>query len=80
MYNGYWHYPTVIYAKSNPRDDSDFSDYTGLQGLMKDFLTKLLADPEWEIDGVHYYEATLSGKEVLAGEVELKKFATRRFI
>lgn len=80
IYDGWWHYPTVIYGKSNARDDDDFSDYTSLQAVMSDFLTRLLADAEWEVADLHYYEATLSGKEVVAGEVELKKFDTKRFL
>lgn len=78
-YDGYWHYPTVIYGKSNARDHQDFTDYSEVEQTMNDFLTILLQAPEWEIEDLNYYEATLSGKEIVAAEVELKKFDTRRF-
>lgn len=78
-YNGFWNYPTVIYVKANPGDDVDYTDFTEVQTIMRAFLTKILASADWEIADIDYYEATLSGKELVAGEVQLQKFSTERF-
>lgn len=78
-YDGQWSYDVHVYGQAEPENENDYSDYTNLEQIANDFLEALLADPEWELAGIAYDEATLAGSEIIVCRMEVTKFETLRF-
>jgi hypothetical protein len=68
-----------IYVPALSREHSDYGDYKEAQRAGDAFLLKLMPGSAWEFDGQQLYEAQMSSRELVACEMEIKKFATRRF-
>lgn len=79
-YNGYWVYPVYIYIDSKHGHHDDYTDFTEAENAAAAFIQELFGeDVDWELGEDEYYEAQVGSREMIAAEVPVKKFATRRF-
>jgi hypothetical protein len=79
-YDGYWVYPTFIYLDSKYGQHEDYTDFTEAENAAGALLMQLLgAEADWELGDDKYDEAQIGDREMIAAELEIKKFATRRF-
>lgn len=79
-YDGHWVYKVFIYVKANARDEDDYSDYQEVQNAMTALLKELIqSDVDWKLGEDDYYEAQVGEREMIAAEIDIKRFETRRF-
>lgn len=79
-YDGYWVYPVYIYVPANAGEHNDYSDFSEAENAAEALIRELVGKvAEWELGDQDVFEGRMATREMVAAEVEFKKFATRRF-